>query len=47
VSPVRSELGVYVAEDGILHSHRSENVKSYINPRILAIWNYVKAAKVT
>jgi hypothetical protein len=24
VSPVRYELGFYISEDGILHSHRSE-----------------------
>jgi hypothetical protein len=30
VSPVRYELGIYIPEDGILHSHRSENLKSYI-----------------
>jgi hypothetical protein len=30
VSPVRYELGFYIPEDGILHSHRRENVKSYI-----------------
>jgi hypothetical protein len=29
VSPVRYELDVYVPEDGILHSHRHENLKSY------------------
>jgi hypothetical protein len=27
---VRYELGSYMPEDGILHSHRSENLKSYI-----------------
>jgi hypothetical protein len=26
VSPVRYELGFYIPEDGILHSHRSENL---------------------
>jgi hypothetical protein len=26
---VRYELGFYVSEDGILHSHRRENIKSY------------------
>jgi hypothetical protein len=31
VSPVRYELGFYIPEDGILHSHRRENLKSYIN----------------
>jgi hypothetical protein len=27
--PVRYELGLYIAEDDILHSHRRENLKSY------------------
>jgi hypothetical protein len=30
VSPVRYELDFYIPEDGILHSHRYENLKSYI-----------------
>jgi hypothetical protein len=30
VSPVRHELGFYIPEYGILHSHRRENLKSYI-----------------
>jgi hypothetical protein len=30
VSPVRYELRFYVSEDGILHSHRRENLKFYI-----------------
>jgi hypothetical protein len=30
VSPVRHELGFCIAEDGILHSHRSENLKCNI-----------------
>jgi hypothetical protein len=30
VSPVKYELGFYIPEDGILHSHRRENLKSYI-----------------
>jgi hypothetical protein len=30
VSPVKYELGFYIPEDDILHSHRSENLKSYI-----------------
>jgi hypothetical protein len=29
VFPVRYKLGVYIPEDGILHSHRRENLKSY------------------
>jgi hypothetical protein len=30
VSPVRYELGFYVPEDDILHSHCRENLKPYI-----------------
>jgi hypothetical protein len=30
VSPVKYELGFYIPEDGILNSHRRENLKSYI-----------------
>jgi hypothetical protein len=30
MSPVRYELGSYIPEDSILHSHRCENLKSYI-----------------
>jgi hypothetical protein len=30
VSPVKYELGFYILEDGILHSHRREDVISYI-----------------
>jgi hypothetical protein len=26
---VNYELGIYIPEDGILHSHRRENLKSY------------------
>jgi hypothetical protein len=29
VSPVRYELGFYIPEDALLHSHRRENLKSY------------------
>jgi hypothetical protein len=29
MSPVKYELGIYIPEDGILHSHRRENLKSY------------------
>jgi hypothetical protein len=29
MSPVRYELGFYIPEDGILHSRRRENRKSY------------------
>jgi hypothetical protein len=30
MSPVKYELGFYIQEDDILHSHRRENLKSYI-----------------
>jgi hypothetical protein len=30
ISPVRYELGFYIPEDDILHSHRCENLSSYI-----------------
>jgi hypothetical protein len=29
VPPVKYELGCYIPEDGILHSHRRENLKYY------------------
>jgi hypothetical protein len=29
MSPVRYELGFYMPEDDILHSHRRENLKPY------------------
>jgi hypothetical protein len=31
VSPVRYELGFYIPEDGVLHSHGPEDLKSYKN----------------
>jgi hypothetical protein len=31
VSPVRYEQGFYIPGGAILHSHRRENLKSYIN----------------
>jgi hypothetical protein len=31
VSPVKYELGFYIPEDDILHSHRRENLKSYVS----------------
>jgi hypothetical protein len=32
VFPVKYELGFHIPEDGILHSHRRENLKSYNSP---------------
>jgi hypothetical protein len=37
VSPVKYELGFYIPEDDILHSHSHENPKSYICLQILCI----------
>jgi hypothetical protein len=31
VSPVKYELGFYIPDDAILHSHCCENLKSYIH----------------
>jgi hypothetical protein len=36
MSPVRYELGFYIPEDDILHSHCRENLKSYISHVTLA-----------
>jgi hypothetical protein len=33
--PVRYELGFYIPEDGILHSHRRGNLKSYTFSEVL------------
>jgi hypothetical protein len=38
VSPVRYELGFYIPEDYILHSHRRENLKSYIALTSWTLW---------
>jgi hypothetical protein len=35
VSPVRYELGFYIPEEGILHSHRREHLKPYKEERSL------------
>jgi hypothetical protein len=35
MSPVRYDLGFYIPEDGILHSRRRENLKSYM---VLTDW---------
>jgi hypothetical protein len=32
---VRYELGFYIPEDGILHSHRRENLKSYMTVMLM------------
>jgi hypothetical protein len=43
VSPVKYEIGFYIPEDGILHSHRRDNIKSYISllleeKQLIAFW---------
>jgi hypothetical protein len=38
VSPAIYEPGLYIPEDGILHRHRRENLKSYIALSSLAVY---------
>jgi hypothetical protein len=40
VSPVRYELGFYIPEDGILHSYRREDLKSY-KDAVVPVLNYL------
>jgi hypothetical protein len=35
--PVRYELGSRIPEDGFLHSHRRENLKSYIRNKLCLV----------
>jgi hypothetical protein len=44
VSPVKYELGFYIPEDGILHSHRREDLKSYI---VLTGWTLYRRCNVS
>jgi Na+/H+ antiporter NhaC len=37
VSPVKYEVEFYIPEDGILHCHRRENLKSYILPILFVV----------
>jgi hypothetical protein len=41
VSPVKYELGFYIAEDGILHNHRRETLKSYLKGSHLSDWTCI------
>jgi hypothetical protein len=47
VSPVRYELSFYIQEDDILHSHRNENLTSYIALTGWSLWRrrYVSAVR--
>jgi hypothetical protein len=48
VLSVRYERGFYIPEDDILHSHRRENLKSYIVNEVLeASVSYVSSNKGT
>jgi hypothetical protein len=38
VSPVKYELSFYIADDDILHSHRCENLRSYIRMISWRFW---------
>jgi hypothetical protein len=42
VSPVKYELGFYIPEDDILHSHRRETLKSYKKSLLLARREYTR-----
>jgi hypothetical protein len=44
VSPVKDELGFYIPEDDILHSHCRENLKSYI---VLTDWILLRSSNVS
>jgi hypothetical protein len=39
--PVKYELGFYIPEDDILHSHRRENLKSHIVLGKIGGWNII------
>jgi hypothetical protein len=44
VSPVKYDLGFYIPEDDILHSHCRENLKSYI---VLTGWTLYRRCNVS
>jgi hypothetical protein len=44
VSPVKYELRFYIPEDGILHSHRREHLKSYMDGVLLALYEDTREA---
>jgi hypothetical protein len=45
--PVRYELGFYIPEDGILHSHRRENLKSFTEISDLKIMEGIHFKPIT
>jgi hypothetical protein len=45
MSPVKYELGFYIPEDDILHSHRRENLKSYTERLRLRAFSYSLLAR--
>jgi hypothetical protein len=40
VFPARYDLGFYIPKDGILHSHRRENFKSYLINSSFRYWEH-------
>jgi hypothetical protein len=46
MSPVRYELGFYIPEDAILHSHRRENLRTYMFQETCIFHNYLCADSV-
>jgi hypothetical protein len=47
VSPVRYELGFYIPEDDILHSHRREYLKSSVDNERFRVLRYVLGVVTT
>jgi hypothetical protein len=41
VSPVKYELGFYITEDDILHSHRCEKLKFYTGSHLISTRIYI------
>jgi hypothetical protein len=52
VCPLRKDLGFYIPEDGILHSHPREHLRSYIfikhihGTNFIYIYAYIEAIKM-
>jgi hypothetical protein len=46
VSPVKYELGFYIPEDAILHSHRRENLKTYKEQYLPSVVHLLVTANV-
>jgi hypothetical protein len=47
MSPVRYELGFYITEDAILHSHRRESLKHHMNSFMFTFKNPNKKLQIS